>query len=198
MKKIFFLLVCVFTLSFSPPPGSISIGSPIPLADNKMKDISGKEVSIKDAMKSNGVLVMFSCNTCPYVIRNQSRTKAIAAFAKQNNIGVILINSNEDNRGDGDSFNDMQAYAKRQGYDFYYAVDTHSKLADAFGATRTPEVYLFDAKGFLQYKGAIDDNPIDENKVKRQHTKEAINEMLGGNPVSVKESRSLGCAIKRA
>lgn len=197
MKKILFLLVCFFTLSFTHAPGSLPIGSSIPLADIKMKDISGKKVSIKDAMKNNGILVMFSCNTCPYVIRNQSRTKAIAAFAKQNNIGVILVNSNEADRGDGDSFNDMQAYAKRQDYDFYYAVDANSKLADAFGATRTPEVYLFDAKGILQYKGAIDDNPVDENHVKRVHTKEAINEMLGGKPVSVKESRSLGCAIKR-
>ena len=197
MKKILFLLVCVFTLSFTHAPGSLPIGSSIPLAGIKMKDISGKEVSIKDAMKSNGVLVMFSCNTCPYVIRNQSRTKAIAAFAKQNNIGVILVNSNEADRSDGDSFNDMQAYAKQQGYDFYYAVDANSKLADAFGATRTPEVYLFDAKGILQYKGAIDDNPVDGNHVKRLHTKEAINEMLGGKPISVKESRSLGCAIKR-
>ena len=169
----------------------------IPMAETKMKDISGKEISIKDASQKNGVLVMFSCNTCPYVIRNQSRTKAIAAFARQNQIGVILLNSNEAEREGDDSFSAMQAYAKQQGYDFFYAVDTNSKLADAFGATRTPEVYLFDAKGILQYKGAIDDNPVDVNSVKRVHVKEAISEMVNGKTVSVKESRSMGCGIKR-
>jgi len=197
MKKMLISFLCFFSASFLLAQGSLTIGSPIPLADIKMKDVSGKEVSIKDAVQGNGVLVMFSCNTCPYVIRNQSRTKAIAAYAKQNHIGVILVNSNEADRGDGDSFSEMQAYAKQQGYDFFYAVDINSKLADAFGATRTPEVYLFDAKGTLQYKGAIDDNPVDESSVKHVYSKEAINEMVSGKPVSVKMSRSLGCAIKR-
>ncbi len=192
-----FFTLCFFTISFSKAQGSLAIGKSIPLAETKMKDISGKEVSIKDAVLSNGVLVMFSCNTCPYVLRNQSRTKAITAFAKQHNIGVILLNSNEGGRDGGDSFSEMQAYAKNQGYNFYYAVDTNSKLADAFGATRTPEVYLFDAKGVLQYKGAIDDNPVDANAVKRVHSREAINELVRGKPISVKESRSLGCGIKR-
>lgn len=197
MKQLFLCILCLFTISFSKAQGSLTIGKSIPLADTKMKDISGKDISIKEVVKSNGVLVMFSCNTCPYVIKNQARTKAITAFAKQNNIGVILLNSNEGGRDDGDSFSEMQAYAKKQGYDFSYAVDANSKLADAFGATRTPEVYLFDAKGTLQYKGAIDDNPVDANNVKRVHTKEAITEMLSGKTISVKESRSLGCAIKR-
>ena len=176
---------------------SIAIGSTIPLANTKMKDISGKEVSIKEAVRKNGVLVMFSCNTCPYMIRNQLRTKLITAFAKQNNIGVILLNSNETDRGNGDSFSNMQSYAGKQGYDFYYAVDTDSEIANAFGATRTPEVYLFDANGILQYKGAIDDKPADAGNVKRVHSKEAINEMLAGKIITVKESRSLVCGIRR-
>lgn len=196
MKKMLICILCIAAVGFSKAQ-SLNIGNAIPLADTKMKDISGKEVSIKDAMQSNGVLVMFSCNTCPYVVKNQARTKAVAAFAKQNNIGVILLNSNEGGRDGSDSYSDMQEYAKGQGYNFYYAVDANSRLADAFGATRTPEVYLFDAKGILQYKGAIDDNPVDASSVKRVHTKEAISEMLNGKAVSVKESRSLGCAIKR-
>ncbi|MEO7530372.1 MAG: redoxin family protein [Sediminibacterium sp.] len=197
MKKMFFFILCFATaLPFSKAQ-SLTIGSNIPDAAIKMKDISGKEISIRDAMQTNGVLVMFSCNTCPYVIRNQSRTKALAAYAKENKIGVILLNSNEADRSKGDSFNDMQRYAKKQGYTFYYSVDTNSKLANAFGATRTPEVYLFNAKGILIYKGAIDDNPVDAQKVKRLHTKEAISEMLDRKSISVKESRSLGCAIKR-
>ncbi len=176
---------------------SLPIGSTLPMADIKMKDISGKEISIKDATQKNGVLVMFSCNTCPYVVKNQERTKQVAALARENNIGVILLNSNEGARDDGDSYTNMQSYAKGQGYNFYYAVDTDSKIADALGASRTPEIYLFDDKGTLQYKGAIDDNPSDAGNVKRTHVKEAILEMAAGKPVSVKESRSVGCGIKR-
>ena len=199
MQKLLVLLLCSITIGFCQAQNirPLDIGNTLPMGDAKMKDISGKEISMKDAMQSNGVLVMFSCNTCPYVIKNQSRTKMIVSYARQNNIGVILLNSNEGGRDGGDSFNAMRAYAKGQGYDFYYAVDTDSKIADAFGATRTPEVYLFDAKGILQYKGAIDDNPSDAGGVKRVHSREAISEMISGKTISVKQSRSLGCAIKR-
>lgn len=176
---------------------SIPVGTEAPLTKVKMKDVSGKEVNIKDAASKNGVLVMFSCNTCPYVIKNQARTKEIADYAIKNNIGVIVLNSNEAQRGDADSYKAMQAYAKEQGYNFYYVVDENAKVADAFGATRTPEIFLLDAAGKLVYKGAIDDNPSDANNVKRHHAQEAIAEAVNGKTISIKESRSVGCSIKR-
>jgi thioredoxin-related protein len=199
MKRISFLVIaaCVaftgFKFAFEP----IEIGSSIPLSSVKLKDVSGKEVSIEAAKKANGVLVMFSCNTCPYVIKNQARTKSIAEYALQNNVGVILVNSNEATRKDDDSFEEMQAYAKEQGYKWYYAVDKNSQLADAFGATRTPEVFLFSKEGKLVYKGAIDDNPSEPGNVKREHLKFAIEEQSKGKDISVKSSRSVGCTIKR-
>lgn len=176
---------------------SLAIGSNIPLKDQQMKDITGTTVSIKDAIGKNGVLVMFSCNTCPYVIKNQERTRQINGFALQNNIGVIVINSNEAQRNNEDSYTAMQAYAKAQEYKWHYTTDDHSKVADAFGATRTPEVFLFDATGKLVYKGAIDDNPANAGNVKREYLKEAIQEMKSGKNISITESRSVGCSIKR-
>lgn len=196
MKK-FFLSFLLMGAILGVDAQSLAVGSDLPMGDVKMKDISGKEVSIKDAMKQNGVMVMFSCNTCPYVIKNQQRTLQVASYAKQNNIGIILLNSNEATRDSDDSYDDMKAYAKNQGYDFYYTVDGDSKIANAFGATRTPEIFLFDARGKLQYKGAIDDNPNDASNVKRVHAREAISELVTGKAISVKESRSLGCSIKR-
>jgi predicted transposase YbfD/YdcC len=91
----------------------------------------------------------------------------------------------------------MKEYAKAQGYEWYYAVDKDNVMADAFGANRTPECFLFDKSGKLVYHGAIDDNPSDVSKVNRNHLKEAINEATTGKDVSVKESRSVGCSIKR-
>lgn len=199
MKKLliavfsFFAAVTITQAQYT----SLAIGSALPMADIKMKDISGKEITIKDATQKNGVLVMFSCNTCPYVVKNQQRTKEVAAFAKENNVGVILLNSNEGSRDDADSYAAMQSYGKNQGYNFYYAVDTDSKIANALGASRTPEIYLFDASGTLRYKGAIDDNPSDAGNVKRVHVKEAIAQMTSGKEIAVKESRSVGCGIKR-
>ena len=199
MKKILTSAIAIFAISlvsFSPA-NELPIGADMPKPDVKMKDISGKEVSLKDAAGKNGLMVMFSCNTCPWVIKNQSRTNEISKYALDNKIGVILINSNEAQRGGDDSFEAMKTYAGNQGYGWYYTVDKNSELADAFGAKRTPEVYLFNKDGKLVYHGAIDDNPNDASGVKRKHLKEAIDETVKNKEVSVKTSRSQGCSIKR-
>lgn len=175
----------------------LPIGADMPNADVKMKDVNGKQVSLNEAKKKNGLLVMFTCNTCPYVVKNQKRTVEISNAATKNNIGVILVNSNEGSRTGADSYIAMQAYAKDQGYKWHYVVDEKSALADAFGANRTPETFLFDSKGKLVYHGAIDDNPTDAKAVSRKHLNEAIVEMVAGKDISVKTSRSVGCGIKR-
>jgi thioredoxin-related protein len=198
MKKVFFfcmLLIAVTAFTFIA--AALPIGADIPKPDVKMKDVSGILISLREAATSNGLLVMFSCNTCPYVIKNQTRTKSVCALAKEKGIGVIILNANEGGRSNGESLADMQAYAKQQSYNFYYVLDSDNELADAFGATRTPECYLFDKNGKLVYHGAIDDSPADITEVKRNHLKQAITEMEQGTAVSVKESRSVGCSIRR-
>jgi thioredoxin-related protein len=200
MKKIYLLPLAVLAmgLSFTKAPGDpLVIGSAMPNATIKMKDISGKELSLADAKKANGLLVMFSCNTCPYVIKNQDRTKTISAYALKQNMGVVVVNSNAALRSDADSYEAMKAYAKAQGYQWNYVVDENSALADAFGANRTPECFLFDKDSKLVYHGAIDNSAGDPNNITREHLKEAINETVAGKAVTVKESRSVGCTIKR-
>ena len=199
MKKLFFSLIAVAslaTLAFTVGD-PLMIGSTMPKADLKMQDISGKNVAMKDSKKDNGVLVMFSCNTCPYVVKNQERTLAISKFASENKVGVIILNSNEALRADDDSYAAMQAYAKEQGYKWNYVVDKNHEVADAFGANRTPECFLFDKNLKLVYHGAIDNSPADAASITRVHLKEAITEMVGGKDVTIKESKSVGCTIKR-
>jgi len=198
MKNTFYAVFAILiTMAFTTLPQGLPIGSAIPMEDMKMKDVSGDLISLKEARTANGLLVMFSCNTCPYVIKNQSRTKAVCAFAKEKGIGVIVLNANEGGRNNGESLADMLAYAKQQSYNWYYALDSDNLLADAFGATRTPECFLFDKNGKLVYHGAIDDSPADITQVKRNHLKQAIAEMTQGTDVGVKESRSVGCSIRR-
>lgn len=199
MKKLSTLAILVTSIALMSflPAEVLQIGASMPKADVKMKDISGKEVTLRDAAGSNGTLVMFSCNTCPYVIKNQSRTKDAIAYASAKNIGVAILNSNEAYRDKDDSYDAMKAYAKEQGYNWYYTIDKNSEIADAFGATRTPEVFLFDNSGKLVYHGALDDSPADARSVKREHLKVAIDEMTSGKDVGIKTSKSIGCAIKR-
>ena len=200
MQKSFLSLVpavAISLLTLQSMNEPLPIGSSLPNPDAKMKDISGKEVSFKDVTKKNGLLVMFSCNTCPVVGKYQSRTLEIGKFASDNEIGVVLLNSNEAIRDDGESYDDMKNYAREQGYKFSYLVDQNSVMADAFGATRTPELFLFDKTGKLVYHGAIDDNANGPNKVTRQHAKIAIEEMIAGKKVSTSTTRSVGCTIKR-
>jgi peroxiredoxin len=200
MKKIFLTampLMVAAAFIFRPAVDPLPIGSSVPKADLKIKTTEGKEITLNDAKSKNGLLVMFSCNTCPVVKKNQSRTIEVCSFASKKGIGVVILNSNEASRGDGDSFEDMQTYAKDQNYAWNYAVDKNSQLADAFGASRTPEVFLFDKAGKLVYHGAMDDNPTDAASVGRKHLMVAMDEMLEGKEVSVKQSRSVGCGIKR-
>ncbi|MBL7695924.1 MAG: redoxin domain-containing protein, partial [Ferruginibacter sp.] len=122
---------------------------------------------------------------------------AISEYAIKMKVGVIILNSNEAYRGNEDSFDAMKEYAKDQGYKWNYVVDQDHVVADAFGANRTPECFLFDKNLKLVYHGAIDDSPSDVSAITRNHLQLAINELTTGKDVTVKESRSVGCTIKR-
>lgn len=186
------------TAAFIPAVNAeLEIGKALPNADLKMMDVSGKEVTLADAKSENGLLVMFSCNTCPYVKLSESRIKELGALTKQNKVGMILVNSNEAQRADEDSFEAMKNYAKTQGYTFSYVLDKNSNLANAFGATRTPHCFLFDKSGKLVYRGAIDDNIKDPNDAKEHYLKDAIVAIATGKPVKTNSTKSVGCSIKR-
>lgn len=190
------LVFCTVTAFKLADYTELEIGKAIPSADVKMMDVSGKEVSLSDAKGENGLLVMFSCNTCPYVKLSESRIKELSKITKANKVGFILLNSNEAQRADEDSFDEMKKYARAQGYDFYYTVDKNSAVANAFGASRTPHCFLFDKKG-LVYRGAIDDNIKSASEAKELYLKDAIVAIGTGKAVKINSSKSVGCSIKR-
>jgi len=199
MKKqlLFVAMLLVSVLGFAQNFEALSLASSIPLPSEKMKSTDGKSYAISDVKGKNGTLVMFSCNTCPYVVRYEGRTRETIKFAKANGYGVIIINSNEAQRDDEDSFDAMVQYGKKQGYENTpYVVDVNSKVANAFGATRTPEVFLFDKNNKLVYHGAIDDNHI-AAQAERKHAQVAMEELKNGKQITMKETRSVGCTIKR-
>jgi thioredoxin-related protein len=203
MKKgfIFFVLLiaCGFLLSFinTTTGAELGLNAPMPLADEKMKDVSGKEVSLNSTKTAKGLLVIFSCNTCPYVKLSETRIKELSDDCKKQGIGCIIINSNEAQRTEEDSFDAMVKYASTQKFACPYVVDVNSKVADAFGATRTPQCFLFNAKG-LVYKGAIDDNVKDPSLVKAHYLKDAVDAVGKNETPKLQETKSIGCTIKRA
>jgi len=198
MKKLFFLpLVFVVLTSLMLKPSELAIGDKAPSPDIKMKDISGKTFSFNDVKKNNGLLVVFSCNTCPWVIKNQEVATEGYNYALSKNVGVIVLNSNEAQRGDADSKEAMAKYAKDQNYKWPYVMDDNSAMANAFGAKVTPECYLFDKDMKLVYHGAITDNPKTPSESTRDHLKVAIDELVEGKAVSMSTSKAMGCTIKR-
>ena len=171
----------------------ISIGSKMPGSDYILKNINGNESELSTYKKENGLLVIFSCNTCPWVIRWQGRYNPISELCSKNNIGFVAVNSNASQHDGVDSFDSMKEHAKKYEYIFPYVLDSGSRLAKAFGAMVTPHVYLFDKNGDLRYRGAIDDGP---KRVKRNYLVDAINSVSKGKSVRTKTTKSLGCSIK--
>ncbi len=199
-RTIFFtlLLPCLALMAFGIQKStSLSIGDALPMGDLKLKDVSGKMMTLQQIRKNNGLLVIFSCNTCPFVVATQERYQLLAKMAKANNIGMVAINSNEAQRGDVDSFDEMKQYALQQEIDYPYLLDEKSVLADAFGATKTPDVFLFNGKLNLVYKGAIDDSHRDVTQVKQRFLEDAMQKMVRGEEIQLTTTASVGCSIKR-
>jgi len=209
MKANFILslsLIAILTTAFVVLPGDmpvLEIGKKAPLSDLKMKDVSGMEISLKDKMDKNGLLVIFSCNTCPFVIGHgesegwESRYNDLAQNAQMAEIGVILINSNEAKRDNGDSYEDMVQRAKENRYLMAYVLDKDHVMADAFGARTTPHVFLFNNKLKLVYKGAIDDNNDASSDVKEPWLLNALISLSEGKKIDPNATKNIGCSIKR-
>lgn len=201
---LFSLAVVIASMANSQSVESLAIGSAAPAVDVKMMDITGKEYSLADARKSGGLLVIFSCNGCPFVVGSEGsegwegRYEELRRLAESSNIGMALINSNEAKRDKGDDLKSMKARAEEHGFSkCLYLLDEKSTVANAFSARTTPHVYLFDGAMKLVYKGAIDDNVDDSQKVKEPYLKNAIQNLAAGKKIKPEETKPVGCSIKR-
>jgi len=177
-------------------PASLALGQPAPLADTKMKNVSGKELSIAEVKGAKGTLVVFTCNHCPWAKAWHSRIVTLGNQSVKRGVGVIAINANDPTAYPEDDFATMQSNAKKTKMGFPYVVDATSDVARAFGATRTPEAFLFDAEGKLVYHGTIDDNAKQPDQVKARYLEDAVNALVNGKEIALAETKALGCGIK--
>lgn len=199
MKRINLLAALSVMLVFllgATSLNELELGQKAPKVDLKLKDVSGDMLSLSELKKENGLVVMFSSNTCPWVKAWENRYNEMANLAAKNNIGFVALNPNEATRDQGESFADMKQRAKDKGYAFPYLYDADAELALAFGATKTPHIYFLDGDMNLIYRGAIDDNAQDASAVKEPWLKDAIEAVGSGSEFSRKTSKALGCSIK--
>jgi len=176
--------------------GPLAIGAAAPKSGITMKSVDGSDITIAGAAGKKGTLVIFMCNHCPWVKMWQGRIAALGNAAVEKGIGVIAINPNDPEQYPEDAYDPMVGQAKALGMKFPYAVDATSEVARAFGATRTPEAFLFDAKGKLVYHGTVDDNARDEKSVKQPWLRKAVDAVAAGRSVKPAETKALGCSVK--
>jgi len=200
MKKTLLALMLLgscISLNAQSAHNSLEIGSDIPMTDVEFTAVNKNPVSLSKARTEKGLIVMFSCNTCPFVVKAQERTREVMKYAADKDVGMVIVNSNEAYREKDDAPEAMKSYATKQRYTVPYLIDEKSRLADAFGATRTPEVFLFDGNGKLVYKGAMEDSPSNPSESKEMYLKSAIDNMLSGRDINPASTKSIGCSIKR-
>jgi peroxiredoxin len=186
----------VLAASVAVAGGPLAIGSSMPSADVKMKNVDGTEMTLAQVKKPAGTLVVFTCNHCPFAKAWEARIVELGNTYEAKGIGVVAVNANDPKVAAEDDFDGMQRRAKERGMQFPYVVDATSNVARAFGATRTPEAFLFDKDGKLVYHGTIDDNGEEPSKVEKTYLKDALDAVASGNEVAVKETKSIGCGIK--
>jgi len=177
-------------------PSSLAIGATAPMKDVKMKSVDGKDVSLASVAGKKGTLVVFTCNHCPWAQAWQTRVASIGNAAASKGIGVVAINPNDPAAYPEDDYAGMQARSKMLGLKFPYVVDATSDMARAFGATRTPEAFLFDSSGKLVYHGTVDDNARDQSAVKERWLQDAVDAVIAGKEVPTAETKAFGCGIK--
>ncbi|MCH8545271.1 MAG: redoxin domain-containing protein [Cryomorphaceae bacterium] len=178
----------------------IQPGDVAPMADKAMLDVVSESTqSLNDLVGENGLVVIFTSNTCPYVIAWEHTYPEISTEAKRLKMGAVLINSNEAFRGNQDTPESMRQKAEEGNYNMPYLIDEHHKVADAFGAKTTPHVFLFDGEMTLVYKGAIDDR-YDGGKKEEPEANwliDAMKNAADGQNIEPSTTRQIGCSIKR-
>lgn len=165
--------------------------------DFKLKSVDGSLVSLPNNAK--GAIVIFSCNTCPYVVAYEDRMIDLHKKYAPKGYPVIAINANDDKVSPGDSFEKMKERAKSKKFPFAYVHDQTQEVIKTYGGSRTPTVYLLHKEGndfVVKYIGAIDNNYQDPSGVTEKYVEEALDDVMNGRKVAVESTKAIGCTIK--
>ena len=206
MKRTFLLItgllvvVVVLFVNAGNPSRIEAYGVGDYASDFDLPNIDGKNVSLADYTNAKGFIVVFTCNTCPYAQAYESRVVDLDKKYASKGFPVIAINPNDIDQQPDDSMEKMKSRAMDKGYTFPYLRDDSQTVAQAFGATKTPHVYILNKEANDKYKiefiGAIDNSPRDASDVSERYVEDAVDALLNGKKPTVTEKRAIGCTIK--
>jgi thioredoxin-related protein len=206
MLKILFILFvsCVFSvLGQGNEIETLQVGETFSKTNISLMNVDGREISLNNAMNKNGLLIVFSCNSCPFVIGTSNfpgwelQYNSIFKEADKLDVGMVLVNSNEAKRDGADSYEKMQQRAQRMNYFMPYLLDENSSLANMFGAKTTPHVFLFDPEFKLVYSGSIDNMADNKRKKIKSFLLNAIIALSNNKKPKPYSTSPIGCSIKR-
>lgn len=160
--------------------------------------VDGRTYSLGSFAGKAVLVVVFSCNHCPYVQAYEDRLVAIQRDYEGQGLQLVAINSNDDVDYPEDSFEQMIARAEARGFNFPYLRDASQQIARVYGATHTPQLFVFDRPRRLRYQGKIDDNWQQPQKVTRRYLREAVEALLQGRQPAEPATHAIGCTIKWA
>lgn len=158
--------------------------------------VDGARHSLDDFADAKALVVVFSCNHCPYVKAYEDRMQQVHADYQGQGVAMVAINSNDAQEYPEDSFEEMQARAEEKGFTFAYVFDETQDVARAYGAQCTPHVLLFDADRKLAYQGRFDGEKDDPEAGGAKDVRRALDAVLAGQPVPEPTTRAFGCSIK--
>ena len=167
-----------------------------PASDFSLPGVDGKTYRLADFADAKLLIVVFSCNHCPYVIGSEDRMNVLYADYAPRGVAMIAVNSNETDNHPTDSFEHMAERAKDKGFRFPYVRDESQQVALAYGALRTPHFYVFDADRKLRYTGRMDDNPHHEGQATTHELRDALDALLAGDEPPLPLTNPIGCNVK--
>jgi peroxiredoxin len=197
--RILFTLVLAVVTSFQVAGQETGFKIGDKASDFNLKNVDGNMVSLAGMSDIKGAIVIFSCNTCPYVVAYEDRM--IDLHNKYSAMGypVIAINPNDEKVSPGDSFEKMKERAKEKNFPFPYVYDKTQEVIKAYGGSRTPHVYLLNKEGndfIVKYIGAIDNNYQDASAVTERYVEDAMSAIMGGKSIALTTTKAIGCTIK--
>lgn len=173
----------------------MATGTPVPNFKN-LPGIDGKRYGLSDFSEAPTLVVVFSCNHCPYVQAYEDRIIALQKEFLSQGVRFVVINSNDASEYPDDSFDNMVKRASEKKFNFPFLSDEDQSVARSFGATHTPHLFVFDAERKLAYTGKIDDNWQEPEKVQRQFLREALVALVQNKKPPQAETFAIGCSIK--
>jgi peroxiredoxin len=158
--------------------------------------VDGKTYSLRDFKEKKALVIIFSCNHCPYVQAYEDRIMELQRDFGPRGAQVIAINSNDDAGYPDDSFENMVKRAQERKFNFVYLRDASQDVARAYQATHTPHIFVFNSKQELSYTGRVDDNWQEPSQVKRRYLRETLEALVSGREPAESETFAIGCTIK--